>query len=175
MSLLKDKDEDFLSEIQHCKIIDSRWQILQEHRGFLSFTIALSFIFHSTLIWCCLFVCWYKCVDLSPHSGCCSQIGGWVIWCWLIEIKKSHESGNPKRQIVANWSKTRRLCPENCTSFRAISWQTDFIFNPQLTSCKLRGAISALSSSEQIANASKLHLSPWHKTFVTLTLTVDAE
>ena len=131
--------------------IDSRWQILQEHRGFLSFTIALTeFYIHSTLIWGCLFVCWYKCVDLSPHSGRCSQIGGWIIWCWLIEIKKSHERGNPKRQIVANWSKTRRLCPENCTSFRAISWQTDFIFNPQLTSCKLRGTISALSLSEQL-------------------------
>ena len=57
MSLLKDKDEDFLSEIQHCKIIDSRWQILQEHRGFLSFTIALTEFYislHSHLV---LFVC----------------------------------------------------------------------------------------------------------------------
>ena len=40
--------------------IDPRWQILQEHRGFLSFTIALTefcISFHSHLGWfVCLFV-----------------------------------------------------------------------------------------------------------------------
>ena len=156
MSLL-DKYQDFLSKNQHCKITICIYRsLLANFAGISGFP---QLYYRPDWVWylipllsgvVCLFVCWYKCVDLSPHSGRCSQIGGWVIWCWLIEIKKSHERGNPKRQIVANWSKTRRLCPENCTSFRAISWQTDFIFNPQLTSCKLRGAISALSSSEQI-------------------------